>query len=99
MQTLGFQDARDRRSSDLMPEILESTLDAPVSFLVCVHLRGTSRRCHRRSVSGVTIRRELAQRVSTQSVRSPGQSSPVIICEPQTPLTDLPPENAIFFDQ
>jgi hypothetical protein len=31
MQTLGFQDARDRRSSDLMPEILESTLDARVT--------------------------------------------------------------------
>ena len=44
-------------------------------------------------------RRNLAQRRSTQSVRSPGQSSPVIICEPQAPLTDLPPKNAILFHQ
>ena len=78
--TVGLQDARDRRSPDLVPEILEGTLNARVAprrivpghastscrisaktperllrLLGYVHLRATSCRCQRSSVSGVTI--------------------------------------------
>src|SRR5262249_2002911 len=44
MQTLFFQDARDRRSSNLMPEILESTLNARVDNMQRVAMRRRGRR-------------------------------------------------------
>ena len=44
-------------------------------------------------------RRDVAQRLPTQPVRSRGEFTPVLIGEPQAPPTHLPPQHPILFDQ
>jgi len=44
-------------------------------------------------------RRDLTQDLPTQPVRPSGESPTVIVCQSQAPPTDLPPEEAILFDQ
>jgi hypothetical protein len=42
---------------------------------------------------------EVTQRCSSQPVRPYREAPPVVIGEPQAPVTDLPPEEAILLDQ
>jgi hypothetical protein len=43
--------------------------------------------------------RDVAQGLPTKVVGSYGESPPVLVGEPQSSPTDLPPEEAILFDQ
>jgi len=120
---MGLQDARDRRSSCLVPEISEGTLDPRVSprriFLrhaedqlldlgpdttTGVLSRIGPPACHQLPMPsqqrvGADDRRELTQGRPTQPVGPSSELPTVGIREPQPPLPDLPPEEAILFDQ
>jgi hypothetical protein len=43
--------------------------------------------------------RDFAQRASTEPVRPRGESTSVVLGEPQAPPADLPPQHPILFDQ
>ena len=42
---------------------------------------------------------DLAQGVTAQPIRPRSQSPPIVISQPQTPPTQLPAQEAVFFDQ
>ena len=44
-------------------------------------------------------RRDVAQRLASQPVGPHGEPAPVVLGEAQTPSTQLPPQEAILFDQ
>src|SRR6516225_5752703 len=71
----------------------------PFPFFVYVHLRATSCRCHRSSVSGVTtvVRSRKAARPSLWARIASRRRSSSVNRRRRPP--ELPPEDAILFDQ
>jgi len=121
---VGLQDARDHGPSDLVPEILEGTLNPRVAprrvFLGHPHDEladlgedtPTARSPVRvRPLAGHQLpvppqqrvrrddRRDVTQGFSTETIRPYSKSPPVVVCQPQSPHTELSPEKAILFKE
>jgi hypothetical protein len=122
-QTVALQDARNRGSADLVPEILQGTLNPGVTprRIVLGHaqrqladrskdtatgplpaIRPLAR--HQRPVPPkqrvrCDNRCEVTQCLPSQPVCPYREAPTIVIAEPEAPLTDLPPQDAILFDQ
>jgi hypothetical protein len=48
---------------------------------------------------GSDDRRNLTERLPSQTIGARGESPPVVISEPQAPPTQLPPQKAVLLDQ
>src|SRR5262245_26697563 len=124
LQTMSLENPRDRRSSDLMSEALERTLNAGVvpRRIVLGHAHDESANLGQSTTTAGSLfrirplardqlpvpaqqrvgrndRRQVRQGCPAQPVGTPGEPPPIIVRQSQAPSAELPPEEAVLFDQ